>query len=217
MFTHFCEKAVDKSDILYYHYYINTITPILEVFQMKKIIIRVIALAIAAMMLVPLMSGCGGKKMTVKVGVRLGQDYINFKYAEAKANGEEETFVIPQDDRTLINDIEVEINYSEDNEVTVIRAIREACANVALGFETDSAENSIHLVKTYTDFTYIPDSSKPIEGYDKTLAFFWAFTVNGEEPDGRAGTVVVKDGDTIQVTLSAQGGDPSVKVPAATE
>lgn len=184
---------------------------------MKKIFIRVIALAIAAMMLVPLMSGCGGKTMTVKVGVKLGQDYISYKYAEAKANGQEDTFVIPQEDRTLINDIEVEINYNEDDEVTVIRAIREACANVALNFETDSAGNSIHLIKTYTDFTFTPNASKPIEGYDKTLVFFWAFTVNGVEPDGRAGTVVVKDGDNIQITLSAQGADPNVKVPTGTE
>lgn len=168
---------------------------------MKKLMIKVIALSLAAFMLMAVMCGCGGKSMKIKVGVKLGQDYIDFKYAEAKSKGDED-FIIPADERTILDNLEVTINYDEDDPVTALRALRDACENNSIDFTMNSA-GRVEKIRTYSTLSYTPDANNPIEGYDEPLSFIWAFTVNGEEPAGRVNTYEVKEGDVLVFTLSA--------------
>ncbi len=171
---------------------------------MKKRIARILASVLAVVMLAAAMCGCS-KSMKVKVSVKLGQDYIDYKYAEAKRDGNDD-FIIPQNERTILNDIELRINYDDDDPVTVLRALREVCANTSIDFKMNASGQSIETIGNYSSFLYTPDSKKPIEGFDETLSFFWAFTVNGKEPEeGRVNNYELKDGDVLVFTLSAQG------------
>lgn len=171
---------------------------------MKKLAIRIAALSLVVIMLATAVCSCGTKSMKVKVGIKLGQDYIDYKYAEAKRDGNDE-FIIPQGDRTILNDVEVRINYTDDDPVTVLRVLSEAAANNSFEYKTNASGQSVDTIRSYSAFLYTPDANKPIEGFAETLSFFWSFTVNGEEPDGRINNCLVKDGDVIIFTLTSQG------------
>ncbi len=170
---------------------------------MKKAIIRIVACALALMMLAGMMVGCaGGNKMTVTVTVQLGSDYIDFKYAEASSKGDKD-FLIAQSDRKIMENKEISVIYGDDEQVSVLSALAEACANNDISLVRDSTETSVQSIMDYAGQSYNPTSGTPIEGYDKAVTFFWSYTVNGKEPEeGRAGTNYVKDGDVIVFTLT---------------
>lgn len=180
---------------------------------MKKRFNRILALSLAVLMLAVFMcsmSGCS-KSMKIKVGVKLGEDYINYKYAEAKRDGNDD-FIIPANERTILNDLELRINYDDDDPVTALRALREACANSSVTFKTNASGQSIETIGSYSTFLYTPDANKPIEGFDETLSFFWSFTVNGKEPEeGRVNNYELKDDDVIVFTLTSQGIEEETK------
>ncbi len=173
---------------------------------MKKAIIKIIAAAMAFAMLAMMMVGCaGGNKMTVKVTVKLGEDYVNFKYAEATAKGDSE-FIIPQADRTMLDSQEVEIIYDDDEQISALRALSEVCANHDIGLTTQDDDSSVGAIKTYAGESYIASSGTHVEGYDENITFYWSYTINGKEPqNGRASSNYVKDGDTLVFTLTGTG------------
>lgn len=170
---------------------------------MKKCIITVIVLALVLSMCSVLMCACGGQKMTVTVLVNLGSDYVSFMYA--KETPDNPDYIIPSEDRILLNSVEIEIEYSDDEQINVIRAMEEACHNYELDFETTSNGNGISKIKTYSAFSYDPSSDTYVEGYDEYLTFFWNVTVNGVEAETSASTTYLSNGDTVTITLSAQG------------
>ncbi len=163
---------------------------------MKKTKIRVFTLLLAVLMLSCMFVGCGGNKMTVTVGVKLGEDYINYRYAEEEAKGNEE-FLIPAEDRTFINDVSIEIAYDEGEQVSALDAFINACAEYDIGYTLDSTGKSVSVVSDYKGFL-----GKDADG--NNLTFFWSYTINGVEPtSGRASDNFVKDGDKIVFILTS--------------
>ena len=163
---------------------------------MKKITVRVIVFMLAAIMLVPVLSSCGGQKMTVKVTAQLGSDYIDYMYDVEHADDDE--YTLPNEDRTLINGVDIQIEYAEGEQVSVYRALVEACANVGLNYTPDKNEYSITGLKdVYNNF-----------GASDGRQFFWTYTVNGVEPtEGRMYNNYVKDGDVLVFTLTSASAD----------
>ncbi len=164
---------------------------------MKKLAIKAIALLLVISAFAVAMCSCGGQKITVTVTAKLGQDYIDYMYDQNSAKPD---FIIPQEDRTLINAVSIPITYSGDEQISVLRAIIEACENVGLNHTED--DQGLSLVSLKDDY-------KNAAANDGTSRqFFWSYTINGVEPEGgRAGTNYVKDGDVIVFTLTAASAD----------
>ena len=162
---------------------------------MKKFnLVKVLSLILVVAALGCVMCGCGRAKMNVKVGIKLGQDYIDYMYEK---NADNEEFIIPNEDRNLLNDIDVEIVYKDGEQVSALTAFIEATYLQAIEYTLDSAEQSVKSVKTYGEF-----SGSAADGTN--LFFFWTYTINGVEPTtGRAATNYVKDGDVIVFTLTS--------------
>lgn len=165
---------------------------------MKKTTIKLLALVMLAVMLCTMFCACGKSKMNVKIGVKLGSDYIDYKYNE---NADNPDFMIPSEDRVFLNDVTVEVAYDEGTQVSVLDVFKNAAVEYALDYGLDSNEASVVSVNDYAGFT-----GKDAEG--KTLVFFWTYTINGVEPtEGRAATNYVKDGDKIEFTLTSASED----------
>ncbi len=170
---------------------------------MKKRTIKLILFALVAVMMIPMMAGCGGEKMTVTVGARLGQDYIDYMLDVEHAD--DESYTIPANDRVLLNDVEIEIEYNEGEQISALRAIQEACANHGLDCLTNEEETSMETLKTYSGFT------RSVNG--EVLVFFWTYTINGVEPTGgRMSTNYVKDGDKVEFILTAASSEDNVDI-----
>lgn len=175
---------------------------------MKKKTVKVLLLALVVLMIVPAMVGCGGEKMTITVGAKLGQDYID--YMIDVKNADDETYTIPAEDRVLLNDVEIEIEYEEGEQVSALRAIQEACANHGLDCFTNEDETSMVTLKSYSGST---ETFRNENGDVETLVFFWTYTINGVEPTGgRMSTNYVKDGDKIQFILTAASSEDNVDI-----
>ena len=175
---------------------------------MKKRTVRILMLALVAVMMIPMMVSCGGEKMTVTVGARLGQDYINYMLDVEHAD--DDSYTIPADDRILLNDVPIEIEYKEGEQISALRAIQEACLNHALDCFTNEDGNSMVTLKTYSGFTR---TVKNENGDMETLVFFWTYTINGVEPSGgRMSTNYVKDGDKVEFVLTAASSKDDVDV-----
>ena len=170
---------------------------------MKKVIIKIMAFALALSMLTVVMSGCGGQSMKVKVGVKLGDDYVKFRYAQ---NADDPDFIITQEERNFLNDYEVEISYNEGDKVSALQALIEASQG-RLNIATDEEGNSlVGVADKFRGFTYDPSKDAHVEGYDSTITFFWECKINGSAlTEGRAGNNYVKDGDVITFTLTSAG------------
>lgn len=165
---------------------------------MKKTTIKLLALVMLAVMLGTMFCSCGKSTMNVKIGVKLGSDYIDYKYNE---NADNPDFMIPSEDRVFLNDVNVEVAYEEGTQVSVLDVFKNAAAEYALDFTLDSNEASVTSVNNYGGFT-----GKDAEG--KTLVFFWTYTINGVEPtEGRAATNYVKEGDVVVFTLTSASED----------
>ncbi len=163
---------------------------------MKKTKIRIFALLVVVLMLSCMFVGCGKNKMTVTVGVKLGEDYITYRYNEEESKGNEE-FMIPQEDRVFINDVSIEIAYDEGEQVSALDAFINACAEYDIGYTLDSTGKSVSVVSDYKGFL-----GKDADGNNVT--FFWSYTINGVEPtSGRASDNYVKDGDKVVFTLTS--------------
>ncbi len=166
---------------------------------MKKTTVKLMAFVVVAMMLATMLCSCGGSKMNVTVGIKLGEDYITYMYDK---NIDDENFIIPQEDRVFLNDVSIEIPYDEGAQVSALDAFINACAEYDLAYTLDDAEQSVKAVRSYSGF-----SGQDAEG--TVLTFFWTYTINGVEPtSGRANTNYVKDGDKIVFSLvSASAND----------
>lgn len=163
---------------------------------MKKTTLRIFALLFAVAMLSCMFAGCGKSKMNVTVGVQLGQDYIDYRYAEEEKKGNME-FMIPQEHRNFLNDVSVEIAYAEGEQVSVLDAFINACAEYDLDYTLDSTGKSVSIINDYAG-----GSGTDEEG--TIITFFWSYTINGVEPtEGRAADNYVKDGDKIVFTLTS--------------
>ena len=158
---------------------------------------KIVAILMAVVMLSMSLASCaGGNKMTVTVGIKLGEDYIDYLYA---LNEDNEEYILPEEERTMLNDVSVEINYEEGEEISALRAFIEACANYDVSYELDSTETSVKSVSSYAGVS-VTDS----ENADNNVTYFWSFTINGVEPtSGRAATNYVSDGDAIVFTLTS--------------
>ncbi len=161
---------------------------------MKKTTLKIFALIFALAMLSCVFAGCGGPKMTVTVGVKLGDDYIDYMYNVKNAGNDE--FMIPAEDRNFLNDVTVEISYKEGEQVSVLDAFKNACVEYDLEYTLDSTGKSVSIIGDYSGF-----SGTDADG--ENVTFFWSYTVNGVEPtSGRAADNYVKDGDKIVFSLT---------------
>ena len=159
---------------------------------MKKTTIKLIALVVLSVMLASMFCSCGGSKMNLTVGIKLGEDYINYQYDQ---HIDDEEFMIPSEDRVFLNDVPIEIVYDEGAQVSALDAFINACVEYDLDYTLDEAGHSVKAVRTYQGF-----SGKDADG--NNLTFFWTYTINGVEPtEGRAATNYVKDGDVIIFSL----------------
>ena len=167
---------------------------------MKKTTLRIFALLFVVAMISCMFVGCGKSKMNVSVGVQLGEDYINYRYAEEELKGNTE-FMIPAEHRNFLNDVNVEIAYAEGEQVSALDAFINACVEYDLDYTLDSTGKSVTVINDYTGF-----SGKDEEG--TVITFFWSYTINGVEPtSGRAADNYVKDGDKIVFTLTSASAD----------
>lgn len=165
---------------------------------MKKTTIKLLALVVVSVMLACTFCSCGGSKMNLTVGIKLGEDYINYQYDK---NADNEEFMIPQEDRVFLNDVAIEIAYNEEEQVSALDAFINACVEYDLDYTLDDTQQSVKAVRTYSGF-----SGSDAEG--NILTFFWTYTINGVEPtSGRAATNYVKDGDTIVFSLVSASAD----------
>ncbi|NLM56412.1 MAG: DUF4430 domain-containing protein [Clostridiales bacterium] len=158
---------------------------------MKKV--KFIAFIVLTAMLCTMLAACGNT-MTVKVTIKLDEKYINYMYDK---NADNEEFIIPQEDRVILNAVPIEIKYKEDEKISVIRVFREAAANFGIDtYQLTEDELSIESIKNYKK------EYATIDG--EAVTFFWAYTINGVEPkEGRAGTNYVKDGDEVVFMLTS--------------
>lgn len=74
---------------------------------MKKV--KFIALMVLTAMLGTMLAACGNT-MTVKVTIKLDEKYINYMYDK---NADNEEFIIPQEDRVILNDVDIPIKHKE--------------------------------------------------------------------------------------------------------
>ena len=166
---------------------------------MKKTTIKLIALVVVSVMLACMFCSCGGNKMNITVGIKLGDDYINYQYDQ---HIDDEEFMIPSEDRVFLNDVPIEIAYDEGAQVSALDAFINACVEYDLEYTLDEAGQSFKAVRSYQGF-----SGKDAEG--TIITFFWTYTINGVEPtERRANTKYSKDGDVIVFSLvSASAND----------
>ncbi len=161
---------------------------------MKKTTIRIFVLTLAIVMLTCMFAGCGKSKMTVTVGVQLGEEYINYMYDK---NADNEEFIIPQEHRNFLNNVSVEIAYAEGEQVSALAAFKNAAAEYDLDYTLDKTGKSVSIINDYKGF-----SEKDENG--EYVTYFWSYTINGVEPEtGRADDNMVKDGDVIVFTLTS--------------
>ena len=158
---------------------------------MKKV--KFIALMVLTAMLGTMLAACGNT-MTVKVTIQLDEKYINYMYDK---NADNEEFIIPQEDRVILNDVDIPIKHKEGEKISVIRVFREAAANYGIDtYQLTEDELSIESIKNYKK------EYATIDG--EAVTFFWSYTINGIEPkEGRAGTNYVKDGDKVVFMLTS--------------
>ncbi len=163
---------------------------------MKKTNFRILTLLLAVLMLSCMFVGCGKNKMTVTVGIKLGDDYITYRYNEEEAAGNDE-FMIPAEDRVFLNDVSIEIPYEEGEQVSALDAFIDACKEYDIQYTLESNQKSVSVVSTYKGFLGKDDDGN-------NVTFFWTYTINGVEPtSGRAADNYVNDGDVIVFTLTS--------------
>lgn len=157
---------------------------------------KIAAILMAVVLVSMSLASCaGGNTLSVNVAIVLGDDYINYMYA---LNEDDEEYMIPEDDRTMLNYVTIEVSYDDGEQVSVLDAFIEACANYDISYELDSSGQSVSSIESYGKVSYT-DS----ENSDNNVTYFWTYTINGVEPtSGRAGTNYVSDGDKIVFTLT---------------
>lgn len=158
---------------------------------MKKV--KLLALVVLTAMLSTILAACGNT-MTITVTIKLDQKYIDYMYEK---NADDENFIIPKEDRVILNAVPIPIKYKEGEKISVIRVFREAAANYGIDtYQLTDDELSIESIKNYKK------EYATIDG--ESVTFFWAYTINGVEPkEGRAGTNYVKDGDAVVFLLTS--------------
>ena len=137
---------------------------------MKKI--RIIALAIAMVMLCMTLAACNSSP---KVSVTFTLSIVN---------GEE----------VYLDNYSYTVEGTEAEPPTVLQAVREACQMVEIATEADEAGLSLGSL-TYDGVTIENMSS------DGENIYAWVYTVNGEDAPGRAGQTAVQEGWHIEYSV----------------
>ena len=145
---------------------------------MKKI--KIFALVLAMAMLTLTVVSCGGSVEKVSVNCNI-----------SVMMGEEEVF----------GPVNLTVQGTVDNPPTVLQAAREAFTVYEIPYEVD--ENGLSLTSLTIDGTEYAKS------VDEVNIYTWYYTADGVEPEeGRAGTNLVTEGQTITFHYSATPIDP---------
>ncbi len=141
--------------------------------------IRIVALALAVVMLGAVMAACGSSN---KVKVNCSISVV--------VDGEEK-----------FGPYSLEVQGTTENPPTVLQAAQEAFTVCEIPYEVDS--NGLSLTSLTLDGVVYA------KGADETNIYTWYYTADGVEPDsGRAGTNLVVEGQSIVFTYSATPIDP---------
>ena len=143
----------------------------MEDFKMK--FTRILALALACVMLALSMASCGGSAVTnviLKISV------------PSEENPEQST------DYFADGTIDLEVPGENPTVIDVLRVTEEPYDMV---YDIEENANGRSSVKAIDDYATYTDE-------ETGIYYAWHFTINGEIPDGHAGSVTVAEGDVIE-------------------